>query len=456
MTVRSINPATGVSVQDFELLQREDLDTILPAAHAAAEGWAGVALSERAAKVAQVAVVLRTRKEELSQLITTEMGKPIRESRAEIEKCALVCDYYATNGPEFLQQKRIQTEARKSYVRYDPLGLVLAVMPWNFPFWQLFRFAAPALTAGNGILLKHASNVFGCGEAIEDVIREAGIGENVFTNLTMASELVSDVLSRKEVVAATLTGSEPAGKAVAKCAGEHLKKTVLELGGSDPYIILENADLDLAIEKCAISKLLNCGQVCIAAKRFIVVEKVHDAFVEGLRDRMSQVIMGDPTREDTELGPMAREDLRQELHEQVARCVRKGAKLVVGGSLPSDEEPGFFYPPTLLTNVAPGMPAYNLEMFGPVASVIKVADEKEAIHVANDSDFGLGAAVFTRDRMRGEMIAGQLQAGTVAINDFVKSDPRMPFGGIKHSGYGRELAREGMLEFVNAKSVVVE
>ncbi|MEX0323834.1 MAG: NAD-dependent succinate-semialdehyde dehydrogenase [Puniceicoccaceae bacterium] len=455
MTVQSINPATGVPVRAFEVLQKEDLDALIPAAHEAAIGWGGIAMSERATKVGQIAVVLRTRKDELATLITTEMGKPIRESRAEIEKCALVCDYYAMNGPGFLQDRRISTEAKKSYVRYDPLGLLLAVMPWNFPFWQLFRFAAPALTAGNGILLKHASNVFGCGEAIEDVIREAGIGENVFTNLTMSSELVSTVLSSKEVVAATLTGSEPAGKAVAECAGKHLKKTVLELGGSDPYLVLENADLELAVEKCAMSKLLNCGQVCIAAKRFIVVDKVHDAFVQGLRERMSQVVMGDPMQEDTELGPMARSDLRQELHEQVARCIRKGAKLLLGGELPSEEQAGFFYPPTLLTNVVPGMPAYNLEMFGPVAAVIKVADDKEAIEVANDSDFGLGAAVFTRDRIRGEMIAAQLQAGTVAINDFVKSDPRMPFGGVKRSGYGRELAREGMLEFVNTKSVLV-
>lgn len=455
MTVQSINPATGVPVRAFEVLQKEDFDVLIPASYEAATGWGGVAMSERATKVGQIAVVLRSRKEELATLITTEMGKPIRESRAEIEKCALVCDFYAMNGPAFLQDQRIPTEAKKSYVRYDPLGLILAVMPWNFPFWQVFRFAAPALTAGNGILLKHASNVFGCGEAIEDVIREAGIGENVFTNLTMSSEMVSTVLSRNEVVAATLTGSEPAGKSVAKCAGEHLKKTVLELGGSDPYLVLENADLDLAVEKCAMSKLLNCGQVCIAAKRFIVVDKVHDAFVEGLCERMSQVVMGDPMQEDTELGPMARADLRLELHEQVVRCIRKGAKLMLGGELPPEEQAGFFYPPTLLTNVTPGMPAYNLEMFGPVAAVIKVADEKEAIDVANDSDFGLGAAVFTRDRLRGEMIAAQLQAGTVAINDFVKSDPRMPFGGVKRSGYGRELAREGMLEFVNAKSVVV-
>jgi succinate-semialdehyde dehydrogenase/glutarate-semialdehyde dehydrogenase len=455
VNVQSINPATGIPIREYEVLQHEDLEELIPIAHEAALEWGGVALSERAAKVGQIAKVLRARKEELGGLISMEMGKPIREARAEIEKCALVCDYYATNGPAFLHDKRIQTEARKSFVSYEPLGLVLAVMPWNFPFWQVFRFAAPALTAGNGILLKHASNVFGCALAIEEVIREGGVSESVFTSLVIGSDQVSDVLSRSEVVAATLTGSEPAGKAVAACAGKHLKKTVMELGGSDPYLILKNADLDLAADKCATSKLLNCGQVCIAAKRFIVVPEVHDAFVERLSQQMSQVNMGDPALDETELGPMARGDLREELHEQVVRCVRKGAKLVMGGVLPPDDDPGYFYPPTILTGIQSGMPAYNLELFGPVAAVILAEDEMDAVRIANDTPFGLGAAVFTKNLVKGEAIARKLQAGCVFINDFVKSDPRMPFGGIKRSGYGRELAREGILEFVNQKSVVV-
>ncbi len=455
MNVQSINPATGIPVQGYEVLQKEDLDELIPIAHEVALEWGGVALSERAAKVGQIAGVLRSRKEELALLITTEMGKPIRESRAEIEKCALVCEFYAEKGPGFLQDKRIPTEARKSFVAYEPLGLILAVMPWNFPFWQVLRFAAPALTAGNGVLLKHASNVFGCALAIAEVIQEAGIAKSVFTSLVIGSGQVADVLSRDEVMAATLTGSEPAGKAVAGCAGKHLKKTVMELGGSDPYLILKNADLELAADKCASSKLLNCGQVCIAAKRFIVVPEVHDAFVESLIQQMSEVNIGDPALEETELGPMARADLRLELHEQVARCIRKGANLVMGGVLPPDNEPGYFYPPTILTGIQPGMPAYNLEMFGPVAAVIQAEDEEDAVRIANDTPYGLGAAVFTKDLVKGEHIARQLQAGSVFINDFVKSDPRMPFGGVKRSGYGRELAREGILEFVNQKSISI-
>ena len=372
-----------------------------------------------------------------------------------LKSCAWVCEYYAANAESFLENETIVTQASKSYVSYQPLGTILAVMPWNFPFWQVFRFAAPTLMAGNTAILKHASNVPGCAVAIEEIFREAGFPENVFRSLLIGSSMVENVIKHKAVKAVSLTGSTPAGKSVAALAGAELKKCVLELGGSDPYLILKDADLDMAAKTCATGRLLNAGQSCIGAKRFIVEETVYAHFLELFTHEMNAAHFGDPFDEESTMGPMAREDLRDELHQQVVDSVNKGAEVILGGEIPHRK--GAFYPPTILENVKPGMPAYEEELFGPVASVIKVKDEQEAIRVANDTDFGLGAAVFTQNLKKGEHIAEmELEAGACFVNDFVKSDPRLPFGGIKTSGFGRELSVQGIKEFVNVKTVFVK
>jgi len=383
-----------------------------------------------------------------------EMGKPILESHAEIEKCAWVCNYYSENGENFLAPQIIETDASKSYVTFQPLGVILAVMPWNFPFWQVFRFAAPTLMAGNVGILKHSSNVSGCALAIEQIFRDADFPNNAFRTLLINSKKVDPVIENSAVKAVTLTGSTPAGKAVASKAGAMLKKTVLELGGSDPYIILEDADLQKAVNSCSFSRLLNAGQSCIAAKRFVVVKSVLREFQSLLIQKMQNVSWGDPFDENTSLGPMARIDLRDELHQQVVKSVELGANLLLGGQIPPGK--GAFYPPTILTDVKSGMPAFDEELFGPVAAIVPAKNENEAIQLANNSVFGLGAAVFTKDIARGEKIAAEmLAAGSCFVNDFVKSDPRLPFGGIKQSGYGRELSDFGIREFVNIKTVYV-
>jgi len=456
VNIQTINPATGKLLREYTSYSPEQVDGILEAAASSAGEWAQVPVAERARLVGRVASVLRERHHDLAVLITQEMGKPIQQSLAEIEKCAWVCDYYLENGPGFMADEAVSAGTLRSYLVHQPMGLVLAVMPWNFPFWQVFRFAAPALTAGNGIVLKHASSVSGCALAIERLFLEAGFPHNLFRSLIIPASGVDRVIASPHVRAATLTGSEGAGRAVAACAGQHLKKTVLELGGSDPYLILEDADLDQAVEKCVASRLNNGGQTCIAAKRFIVVPAVREAFESKLISRMVSRKLGDPMRGDTDIGPMAREDLRREIHQQVTQSIQAGARLLVGGQLPDPSNPGFFYPATVLTGVGPGMPAYHEETFGPVAAVLPAIDETDAIRIANDTRFGLGAAVFSRDLSRAEAVARRLQAGCVAINDFVKSDPRLPFGGVKASGYGRELARQGLLEFVNIQSVTVQ
>ncbi len=450
-----INPATGEKVRTYEEMTPEQVSQVIEQAHAAFLDWRRTDFSDRAPLMKQAAQILRDREQEYAELMAVEMGKPVRDGRAEVQKCAWVCDYYAENAEQMLTNEIVETEASKSYVTFQPLGVVLAVMPWNFPFWQVFRFAAPALMAGNAGVLKHASNVPGCALAIEDVFRTAGFPERIFRTLLIGSRQVDAVIEHPLVKAATLTGSTPAGKAVARKSGEVLKKTVLELGGSDPYVILEDAELEEAVATCVTSRLINAGQSCIAAKRFVVVEPLLERFEKLFVAQMQARKMGNPLEEDTQVGPQARHDLRDELHQQVQRSIEMGAKCLLGGTVP--DGPGAFYPPTVLTNVKKGMPAYDEELFGPVAAIIPVKDEAEAIRVANDSFFGLGAAVFTRDVEKGERIAAEeLEAGSCFVNTFVRSDPRLPFGGIKESGYGRELSHYGIKEFVNIKTVYVK
>ena len=403
----------------------------------------------------EMARLLTARRDRYANLMTAEVGKPITEARAEVEKCAWVCRYYAKQAADMLADRPIAAGRTLSYVHHEPLGVILAVMPWNFPFWQVFRFASPALCAGNAGLLKHASNVPGCATAIAEAFSDAGFPSGVFQALLIPGNRVAEVVDARAVAAATLTGSETAGAALAETAGARLKKVVLELGGSDPYLVLEDADVELAASVCAKSRVINSGQSCIAAKRFIVHADVYEQWLERFVAQMRELAVGDPAHEDTQVGPLARLDLREELHRQVTESVAAGAGVALGGEIP--DGPGAFYPPTVLTGVAPGMPAYEEELFGPVAPVIRVASEEEAIRVANDTRFGLGAAVFTRDVDRGRRIAAErLEAGTCVVNTFVASDPRLPFGGIKASGFGRELGALGIRAFVNEKTVIVE
>lgn len=451
----SINPTNNKIVNTYLEMESEESIKIISLADDACIQWKETTFAHRSVLMKNAAKVLRENSEEYSVLMTLEMGKPIAQSRAEVEKCAWVCDYYAENAEQFLSDEIIKTEATKSFISYQPLGVILAIMPWNFPFWQVFRFAAPNLMAGNAGLLKHASNVSGCALAIEDVFRKAGFPENLFRSLLVTSKNVNEIISNPKVQAITLTGSVPAGKSVASLAGSLIKKTVLELGGSDPYIILEDADLEKAAMSCVTSRLINAGQSCIAAKRFIIVQSVYGEFEKLFLEIMSKKKMGDPFDEKNDLGPQASIQLRDELHEQVLKSIEQGAELILGGSIP--EMDGAFYPPTILTNVKPGMVAFDEELFGPIAALIKAKDENDAIDLANKSIFGLGASVFTKDVKRGERIAKEkLNAGCCFVNDFVKSDPRLPFGGIKESGYGRELSPLGIKEFVNIKTVYVK
>ena len=451
----SINPANNILIKNYDEMTGPESADIISLADKTFKNWKETSFIHRSELMKNAAKVLRENSEEYSVLMTIEMGKPIVQSRTEVEKCAWVCDYYADNAENFLADEIIKTEATKSFVSYQPLGVILAVMPWNFPFWQVFRFAAPNLMAGNAGLLKHASNVSGCALAIEDIFRKAGFPENLFRTLLVKSKNVKEIISNTKVQAVTLTGSVPAGKSVAALAGSLIKKTVLELGGSDPYVVLEDADLHQAAMSCVTSRIINGGQSCIAAKRFIIVESVYDEFEKLYLEIMSKKRMGDPLDENNDLGPQASLQLRNELHDQVLRSIKQGAELILGGTVP--EIDGAYYPPTILSNVKPGMPAFDEELFGPVAALIKAADENDAIDLANKSIFGLGASVFTRDIKRGEYIAKEkLNAGCCFVNDFVKSDPRLPFGGIKESGYGRELSPFGIKEFMNIKTVYIK
>ncbi len=454
MAYQSTNPARGENVANFATWTGAQLEAALAQVSTATPSWAATPLDERCQLLHKLAAVVRAEQESLAQLVTLEMGKRIAESRAEVEKCAQGCEFYAEQASVFLADELIETDAGKSLVAYQPLGTVLAVMPWNFPLWQVFRFIAPTLAAGNTGLLKHASNVPQCALAIERLVREAGFSEGVFRTLMIDAREVAGVIADPRVQAVTLTGSEPAGRAVAAVAGEHLKKSVLELGGADAFVVLEDADLDLAVQQAVMSRFLNCGQSCIAAKRFIVVNAIADEFVARFVEAVRQLRPGDPADETTTLAPMARVDLRDELHGQVQASITAGAVVLIGGEPVAG--PGAFYTATILDQVMPGTVAYEQELFGPVAAVIRVTDEAEALAVANGSRFGLGGSVWTQDIERGEQFARQMQCGSAFVNGMVKSDPRLPFGGIKASGYGRELSQHGLREFVNAKTLWVK
>jgi succinate-semialdehyde dehydrogenase/glutarate-semialdehyde dehydrogenase len=451
VTFKSVNPFDGTTITEISSFTPGEIETALQEAAQAVPLWAGTRLAARCDLLRRAATVLRGHVDDFARMMTLEMGKPIREARAEIEKCAWVCEYYATEGPGFLADEIIASDASRSLVTWQPLGTVLAVMPWNFPFWQVFRFAVPALVAGNTGLLKHASNVPQCALAIESVFTEAGFPPGVFRTLLIPSSQVARVIEDVRVHAVTLTGSEPAGRQVAATAGGQVKKSLLELGGSDPFIVLEDADLDLAVEQAVVSRFLNTGQSCIAAKRFIVVAAVADDFVARLKTAVEAMTVGNPLDEANALGPMARVDLRDDLHQQVVDSLSQGAVAITGCN--PEAGSGAFYQPSIIDHVKPGVRAYREELFGPVASVIRAVDEADAVNVANDTDFGLGGSVWTRDSKRGERIARQLQCGCAFVNGLVKSDPRLPFGGIKNSGYGRELSRLGIHEFVNAKTI---
>jgi succinate-semialdehyde dehydrogenase/glutarate-semialdehyde dehydrogenase len=452
--IETINPTTGELVATYEVTTPDAVAHHVRRATEEQSRWEEVPLDERAAILRRAAELLEDREEHLARLMAIEMGKPIGQGVAEVRKSAFGCRHYADEGPRILADQPIEADRPRSYLAWRPLGVVLAIMPWNFPLWQVLRMAAPTLMAGNAALLKHASNVTGCALAIDELWADAGLPDGLFRTLVLPSSRVADVIADPGVAAVTLTGSDPAGRAVAAQAGRLLKKTVLELGGSDPHVVLADADLDRTVAACGTSRLLNGGQSCISAKRFIVEAPIVEEFTERLAAHMAGALVGDPLDPETTMGPMARHDLRDELHDQVVRSVEAGAELRMGGEIP--EGPGAFYPPTILTGVRSGMAAYHEETFGPVATVIAVEDIAEAVFVANDTDFGLGAAIYTENVALGEQIARErLHAGSCFVNDFVASDPRLPFGGIKMSGYGRELSDLGMREFLNAKTVVV-
>jgi succinate-semialdehyde dehydrogenase/glutarate-semialdehyde dehydrogenase len=451
MAIKCINPATGERLQSFEAWTNGRIEQALGQAEAAAPPWDAIGLEARCRHILALAERLRAQSEECARLISLEMGKLLREARAEVAKCATLCDYYAEHAAAFLADEHVGSEAGSSYVCFQPLGTVLGIMPWNFPFWQVFRFAVPALIAGNTGLLKHAPNVMGCAMKIEALFREAGLPEGVFQNLPIEVEAVAGVIADRRVHAVTLTGSGRAGSQVAAQAGAALKKTVLELGGSDAFIVLDDADLGEASEWAARARFQANGQSCIAAKRFIVAEPVAEEFVARFRALAEARVPGDPLDENSGLGPVARADLREALHAQVRDALAHGARAVTGGELPSGA--GFFYPPSILDGVTPEMRAWREELFGPVASIIRVSGDDEALRIANDSPFGLGGSVWTGDTDRGEHLARRLQSGSAFVNAMVRSDPGLPFGGIKQSGYGRELAGFGIREFVNVKTV---
>jgi succinate-semialdehyde dehydrogenase/glutarate-semialdehyde dehydrogenase len=450
----SLNPATNRILKTLSSWDDRRLVEALQQSHQAQLAWRHTDVRKRGVLMQRAAGLLLDQRDEFARLITLEMGKPLREAKAEVEKCAIGCEYYALHAADFLEPETVETDAGRSYVAFDPLGTVLAVMPWNFPFWQVFRFAAPALMAGNAAVLKHASNVPQCALAIEEIFRASGFPEHLFTTLLIEVDQVADAIASPFVQAVTLTGSEPAGRKVAAMAGQHLKKCVLELGGSDPFIVLADADLDYAAQMAVASRFLNCGQSCIAAKRFILLPEIADHFLTLFKEKAVALTLGDPMEEATQMGPMARLDLRDELHRQVSDSIAQGAVALLGCQPGAGE--GAFYPASILDQVTTYCRAYHEELFGPVALVIRAANEDDAIRIANDTKFGLGASIWSRDAAHAENLAQEIQSGSVFINGMVKSDPRLPFGGIRASGFGRELSYQGLREFVNVKTVWVK
>jgi succinate-semialdehyde dehydrogenase/glutarate-semialdehyde dehydrogenase len=451
MAIASINPATGETIKKFNSLTPGELENKLALAAETFQTFRHTSFADRANKMQCAAELIDSEKRELGKLMTTEMGKPLKAAIAEAEKCAWVCRYYAENAEKHLADQLVETDAKKSYVRFEPLGPVLAVMPWNFPFWQVFRFAAPALMAGNAGLLKHSSNVPQCALAIEDIFIRAGFPKGLFQTLLVGSDVVEQILLDHRVVAATLTGSEPAGRSVASIAGKQIKRTVLELGGSDPFIVMPSADFEKAVTTAVKARTINNGQSCIAAKRFIVTDEVYDKFEQRFVELMDHLKIGDPMDESTEIGPLATPQILSDLEEQVQKAVASGAKVLTGGK--RVERPGNYYEPTVLVNVDPNNEVSCEEIFGPVAMLFRVANIEEAIQLANATSFGLGASAWSNDEKEQAQFIEGIQAGSVFINSMVASDPRLPFGGIKNSGYGRELAEFGIREFVNIKTV---
>lgn len=455
MGIATINPATGETIKTFERESASSIEAKLARSQQTFEQYRKTPMSQRAEWLNVAAEILERDKLSFGKMMTTEMGKTLKSAIAEVEKCALVCRYYAEHAADFLADVPASTDASKSFVRYQPLGVILAVMPWNFPFWQVFRFAAPALMAGNVGLLKHASNVPQCALAIEEIFREAGFPEGAFQTLLISADQVESIINDNRVKAATLTGSELAGASLGASAGKQLKKTVLELGGSDPYIVLESADLDSAVATAVTARMLNNGQSCIAAKRFIVVDAVADEFEQRFVEKFQTLKIGDPMDENTDVGPLATPGILEDLDKLVQVCIEKGSKVLIGGH-PLSDRPGNFYLPTILTDFPPGTPADEEEFFGPVALLFRVPDIDAAIKLANSTPFGLGASAWTRDEEQAHRLVDELEAGAVFINGLVKSDPRLPFGGIKRSGYGRELGIQGIHEFVNIKTVWIK
>jgi succinate-semialdehyde dehydrogenase / glutarate-semialdehyde dehydrogenase len=455
MSFTSINPATGAPIATYPEMDLKEALQHVEKSHTIFLTWRRTPFKLRSVCMEETAENLRSNKESLALLMTQEMGKPLPQALAEIEKCAWLCTYFAENAESFLQSEIVKTDADKSFIAYEPQGVILAIMPWNFPFWQVFRAAVPALMAGNSMVLKHASNVPGCALAIETIFKEAGFPEGLFKTLLVTSKTALSLIESPHIQGVTLTGSTGAGRSVGAKAGQSLKKCVLELGGSDPYVILDDANLVETASICANARLMNSGQSCIAAKRFIVLESQQTRFEKLFMEHMKNAILGDPLDSKTTVGPLARLDLRENLHNQVLKSLKMGAVCLLGGTLP--EGPGAFYPPTVLTNVTKGMPAYDEELFGPVAAIIVAKDEQMALQIANDTVYGLGAAVFTQDLVRGERLAlKELEAGSCFVNAQVKSDPRLPFGGVKESGFGRELSHSGIKEFMNRKTIFIK
>ena len=449
--MKSINPFNKKLIKEYSEHSVSEVDIIIYDVNKEWKTWRNTSFTFRSKLMKKAGEILRSDMQKFAELITSEMGKVISQSEAEIEKCAALCDYYADHSQQILNDEIIETDAHKSFASFEPLGSILAIMPWNFPFWQVFRFAVPNLMAGNAVILKHAPNVCGCSLAIEKIFRKAGFPDNIFRSLIIPVELVDRIIANDLISGVTLTGSAKAGSIVASQAGKYLKKSVLELGGSDPFIVLKDADLKKACQAGTDSRLLNAGQVCISAKRFIVEDEISDEFIENQKTLFENYKVGDPMNKSSDMGPMARLDLLENINHQVRKSIEMGARLICGGNIVEGD--GFFYQPTILTNVKKGMPVYDEETFGPVSVIIRVKNAEEAIKVANDSIYGLGASIWTNDLSRGEAVARKIEAGAVFVNGMTKSDARMPFGGTKKSGYGRELASYGIKEFLNIKTI---